>query len=79
VPGAFRVSRLLPYGQETRRIPFGPANGLNSCIGSLVQSEAVIHRFLQILPRSQVAFGRLDGCVAQQELDLLEVPAGFAA
>ena len=78
MPGAFRVSRLLPYGQETRRIPFGPANGLNSCIGSLVQSEAVIHRFLEILPRSQVSFRSLDGSVAQQKLNLLEIPTGFA-
>src|SRR6516162_9202779 len=48
-------------------------------ISSLVQSQVVIHRLLQILPRSQVALGSLDGCVAQQELNLLEVPTGFAA
>ena len=46
---------------------------------SLVQSQAVIHRLLQILPRSQIPLGSLDGGVAQQEPNLLEVSTGFAA
>jgi hypothetical protein len=32
----------------------------------------IVDGFLQILPRSQIALGRLHGRVAQQELDLLD-------
>ena len=44
-----------------------------------VQSQAVIYPLRQILPRSQVAFGGLDGSMAEQKLNLFEVPAGVAA
>jgi len=43
-------------------------------------AQPIVDRFLQILPRSQISLGGLDGRVAaQQELNLLEVPAGCAA
>jgi hypothetical protein len=48
-------------------------------ISSLVEAQAVVHGFLQILPRSQISLGGLDGRVAQQELDLLEVATEGAA
>src|SRR5215472_2490020 len=47
-------------------------------LSSKVQPQPIIHRFPQILPRSQIALGGLDGRVAQQELNLLQVPAGGA-
>ena len=48
-------------------------------ISSVVQSQPIVDRFLQVLPRSQVSFRGLDGGVAQQELNLLEVPTRVAA
>src|SRR5262249_2176466 len=44
-----------------------------------VQSQPIVDRLLQILPRSQIALGSLDGSMAEQELNLLQVPAGCAA
>ena len=46
---------------------------------SQLQSQVVVHRDLNILLRPQIAFGRLDGGVPQQELDLLEIPAVLPA
>jgi len=40
-----------------------------------VQTQAVVYRFLQILPGSQVPFRGLDGGVTEQKLDLLVFPA----
>jgi hypothetical protein len=45
-------------------------------LSSKVQSQPIVDCFLQILPRSQIALGGLDGGVAQQELNLLEIPTG---
>ena len=39
-------------------------------IGSLIEAQTVVDGFLQILPRSQIALGGLDGGVAEQELNL---------
>ena len=44
-----------------------------------LQAQVIVHRDLDILLRPQIAFGRLDRRVAQQELDLLEVTAILAA
>ena len=44
-----------------------------------VYPQPIVDRFLQILPRSEIALSGLDGGVTQQKLNLLEVPAGLAA
>ena len=46
---------------------------------SLLKSNAVVDRDSDILLTSQVSLGGLDGRVSQEELDLLKIPAGFAA
>ena len=40
-----------------------------------LQSEIVVYGDLDILLGAQIAFGRLDRRVPQQELDLFEIPA----
>ena len=39
------------------------------------KAQVIVHRDLDVLLRSQIAFGRLDGGVPEQELDLLQIPA----
>ena len=46
---------------------------------SPLESKVVVHRDLDILLRPQIAFSGLDGGVPQQKLDLLQIPAVFAA
>ena len=44
-----------------------------------LQSQVVVHRDLDILLRPEIAFGRLDRGMAEEEFDLLEIPAAFPA
>jgi hypothetical protein len=46
---------------------------------SPLESKIVVHRDLNVLLRAQIALGRLDGGVAEQEFDLLEIPAVLPA
>ena len=46
---------------------------------SPLESKVVVHRDLDILIGAQIALGGLDGGVAQEELDLLEIPAVLAS
>ena len=43
------------------------------------EPQVVVHRDLDILFGAQIAFGGLDRGVAEQELDLLQIPAVLAA
>ena len=70
--GGQPTSAARPYRADRAQAGFTPES-------SLVQSQPIVDRLLQILPRSQISFGSLDGGVAQQKLNLLEVPAEFAA
>jgi hypothetical protein len=44
-----------------------------------LQSQVVVHRDLDLLLGAEVAFGGLDGGVAEQELDLFDISAVLAA
>jgi hypothetical protein len=44
-----------------------------------LQSQVIVHRDLNILLGAQIALGRLYRRVAEQELDLLEIPAVLPA
>ena len=50
-----------------------------SAVAYELQSQIVIHRDRDVLLGTEVPFRRLDGAVPQQELDLLEITASFAA
>jgi hypothetical protein len=39
----------------------------------VLHTEIIIDRMIEFLFAAQVAFGRLNGCVAEQELNLLEL------
>src|SRR6266849_1955948 len=78
---------IYPNQQHYCRISSG---AINSAIDSIAapsveflngqsQLDAVIRRMHQILPRSQISFGRLYRRVAQKQLDLLKLAAGSAA
>jgi hypothetical protein len=45
----------------------------------LLQTQVIVHRDLDILFRSQIAFRGLDRGVAEQEFDLLQIPAVLPA
>ena len=44
-----------------------------------LESDCIVHRHCDLLFRPEVSFCRLDGGVSEQELDLLEITAGFPA
>jgi hypothetical protein len=44
-----------------------------------LQSQVIVHRDLDILLRPEIAFGGLDRRVAEQEFDLLQIPAVLPA
>jgi hypothetical protein len=44
-----------------------------------LQAQVVVDRDLDVLLRPQIAFGGLDRGVAEQELDLLQIPAVLPA
>jgi hypothetical protein len=44
-----------------------------------LEPQIIVHRYLDILLRPQIAFGGLDGGVPQQELDLLQIPTFLPA
>jgi hypothetical protein len=44
-----------------------------------LQSEVIVHRDLNVLLRPEIAFGGLDRRVAEQEFDLLQIPAVLPA
>jgi hypothetical protein len=44
-----------------------------------LQSEVVVYGDLNVLLRPQIPFGRLDGGMAEQEFDLLQIPAVLPA
>ena len=56
----------------TCSLPSPCANGVSR---EGLQPQVIVHRDLYILLRPQIAFGGLDGGVAEQELDLLEIAA----
>jgi len=60
----------------TCSLPSPCANGVSR---EGLQPQVIVHRDLYILLRPQIAFGGLDGGVAEQELDLLQIPATLAA
>ena len=66
------VAQILPREDAGRR-------EVVARLAIKVYPQPIVDRFFQILARSQIPLSRLNGCVAQQELNLLEVPAGFAA
>src|SRR6516162_4390985 len=69
------LNRVQPKrGLLPDKIPEMAPSGYPACTGSLVEPQTIVDRLLQILRRSQVSLGDLDGCVAQQELNLLAVP-----
>jgi hypothetical protein len=41
-----------------------------------VEAQSIIHRAAELLLAPEVAFGRLDGHVAEQKLNLVEFAAG---
>ena len=43
------------------------------------QSYRVVWRMYQVLPGAQITFGRLNRCVAKQQLNLFELAAGRSA
>jgi len=43
------------------------------------QPDRIVHRHRDVLLGPKIPFGGLDGGVPEQELDLFEIPAGFAA
>lgn len=45
----------------------------------LLKSQPIVHRHCDVLLRTQIPLRRLDGAMAEQELDLFKVPAGFSA
>src|SRR5260370_23863964 len=44
-----------------------------------LQAKVIVHRDFYILLRPQIALGGLNGRVAEQELDLLQIPTVLAA
>ena len=66
------VAQILPREDALRR-------EVVARLAIKVYPQPIVDRFFLILARSQIPLSSLDRCVAQQKLDLLEVPAGFAA
>ncbi len=62
-------------------IAANPTLSVNRSIASaqLLQSQIIIHRDLDVLLGAEIALGGLDRGVAEQELDLLQVPAVLPA
>lgn len=48
-------------------------------LSGIFQPDVVVNSVAQLLFAAQVAFGGLDRCVPQQELDLLQFAAGYVA
>jgi hypothetical protein len=44
-----------------------------------IEAETIVDGFFEILAGSEIAFGGLNGSVAEQKLNLFEVSAGGAA
>ncbi len=45
----------------------------------IFHTQPIVYRLVEVLLRAEVAFGGLDGSVAEQELDLLEFASDAAA
>ena len=50
---------------------------LNAALG--VEGEQVVHWMSKILFAAEITFRRLDGCMPQQELNLLQLPTAAVA